>query len=368
MMSRSFLPLIAGLLLCVSLSAQQPNTSQVTYKTLTHDFGRIQEADGPVSFTFEFTNTSQTAFIIENISVTCGCTTPEYSRQPIPPGRSGVIEVSYDPAGRVGMFNNPIVVTSNNRRDQVRLTIRGEVVPKPKTVEEIFPFELNDNGLRAATNNLIFGYMARGTRKSQTLEIVNNGAVPMELGFSPTAETQTPAALYRVEFTPSTLQPGGRGIVTFTYDLTGADLYGPLATAIRVTANGQTTGRPVSAYATATDDFSTLTAAEKANAPKANFSSQFHHFGTVGANETVSYDVRITNGGGRPLIIRQVTANGKNIDYSLSRTTVAPGETIVLKATLKTPSRPERLSESLSVVVNDPERPMREIRLGANVE
>ena len=359
---------LAGLLLSASLSAQQPNTSQATYKTMSHDFGQIQEAAGPVSFTFEFTNTSQTPFIIENISTTCGCTTPEYSRQPILPGRSGIIEVIYDPTGRAGAFNNPIVVTSNNRRDQVRLSIRGEVVPRPKTVEDLFPFELNGNGLRAVTNNLIFGYMGRGTQKSQTLEIVNNGTAPLQIGYRPTPETRTPASLYRVEIAPATLPPNGRGVVTFTYDLTGADVYGPLATAILLTVDGQASGRPLSAYATATDNFAALSDAEKANAPKANFSSQFHHFGTAGTNKTLSYDVRITNGGGRPLIIRQVTSNGTHISYSLSRTTLAPGETVVLKAVLKTPARPERLSESLSVVVNDPERPMREIRLGANVE
>ena len=367
-MKQRFILLLTALLSAASLSAQQPNTSQVTYKTLSHDFGQIREIDGPVSFTFEFTNTSSTPFIIENISTTCGCTTPEYSRQPIPPGKSGIIKVSYDPTGRAGAFNNPVVVTSNNRRDQVRLSIKGTVVQRPQTVEDIFPFELSDNGLRATANNLIFGYAGHGTQKSQTLEIVNNGTSTLQIGYRPTPETRTPANLYLIEITPSTLRPKERGTVTFTYDLSNTEVYGPLATAFFLTANGQTAPRPVSAYATATENFSTLSAAEKANAPKANLSSQFHHFGTIGTRQTVDYDIRITNGGGRPLIIRAVTANGTHISYSLPRTTIAPGETVVLKAILKTPARPERLSESLSVVVNDPERPMREIRLGANVE
>lgn len=375
-MRRFFHPRVAAVLLGglmallpgASLLAQPANTSQVTYKTLSHDFGKIQETAGPVSFTFEFTNSSQTPFIIENISTTCGCTTPEYSREPVLPGRSGIIKVTFDPTGRPGTFNSPVIVTSNNRRDQVRLTIQGEVIGRPKTIVDLFPFDLSSNGLRAVSNNIIFGYMGKGTKKFQTVEIVNNGTVPMQLGYRATNETRTPSNLYKIEITPSTLQPQGRGVVTFTYDLTNADVYGPLATAFFLTVNGETASRPISAYATATDDFSTLTDAEKANAPKANFSSQFYHFGTVGKNKTLTQTFRITNSGGRPLIVRKVIANGSNISYSLPRTTVAPGETVTLTVTLKTPNRPERLSESLSIVVNDPERPMREIRLGTNVE
>jgi hypothetical protein len=370
-MRHYFIGYFVGVLTLLPLSflgAQTANSSQATYKTLTHDFGKIQETDGPVTYTFEFTNSSSTPFIIENISTTCGCTTPEYNKEPVLPGRSGIIRVSFDPTGRPGVFNSPIIVTSNNRRDQVRLTIQGEVIARPKTIEDLFPFDLTTNGLRAASNNLIYGYMGKGTKKFQTLEIVNNGSAPLQLGYRATEQTDTPANLYKIEFNPATLAPQGRGTVIFTYDLTGAEVYGQLSTAFLLTANGQVATRPISAYATATDDFSTLSEAEKANAPKANFSSQFYHFGTVGRNKTLTQTFRITNSGGRPLIVRRVATSSDKITYTLPQTSIAPGETITLTATLKTPARPERVSETVSLVVNDPERPMRELRLGANVE
>ena len=100
---------------------EEEGRSQVRYSETAWDFGKINELDGPVSHEFTFTNTSKTPFIIDFIAVSCGCTTPEYSKEPVLPGRTGKIKVTYDPAGRPGTFNRRIIDTSNNRMDQVRL-------------------------------------------------------------------------------------------------------------------------------------------------------------------------------------------------------------------------------------------------------
>jgi hypothetical protein len=360
-----------GALLCwcvVWLAGAQHSAPQATFKATSHNFGKIQEVDGPVSHVFEFTNTSRTPMLIEFISVSCGCTTPEYSREPILPGKSGRIKVTYDPTGRPGAFNSSVVVTSNERRDQVSLTIQGEVIPRPRTIEDQFPVALTDNGLRAASNNLIFGYLGHGKKKSQTLDIYNGGSAPIRLGYRFTEATKIPEGIARVEITPALLQPKGRGQVTFTYDLTGAAVYGLQAAAFVLTIDGRTASRPVSAYMTATDDFSRWTEREIGDAPEAVFSSQFYHFGTLRQNQSVEREFTIRNNGRSPLVVRQVTPNSPAVSYTLPRRTIAPGESVVLTVTLKTPPRSGRLSESLSIVVNDPARPMREVRIGANVE
>ena len=371
--NKKYLARVGAICFCVWFAvffteAQTRSTSQAAYKTTSHDFGKIQEVDGPVSYTFEFTNTSRSPFLIEFISVSCGCTTPEYSKEPVLPGKSGKIKVTYDPAGRPGVFNTPVIVTSNNRQDQVSLTLKGEVVPRPKTIEDQFPVSLSDNGLRATSNNLIFGYLGHGHQKSQTLDIYNNGTVPMRLGYRFTPETKTPRNICKIEITPAVLQPKERGQVTFTYDLSGTAIYGLQASAFALTINGNAESRPVSAYVTATDDFTRLTEREKANAPKAVFSAQFYHFGTVQRNRSLDREFTIRNEGNSPLVVREITANSSNISYNLPKKTIAPGETVTLKVTIKTPSRSERMSESISIVVNDPARPMREVRIGANVE
>ncbi|MCD8185094.1 MAG: DUF1573 domain-containing protein [Rikenellaceae bacterium] len=359
---------IAGILCLFPCRCLFAQSSQVTYDATVHDFGKIQEADGPVSFTFTFTNTSRTLFLIEFVSVSCGCTTPEYSKEPVLPGKTGQIKVTYNPLGRPGVFNTPVIVTSNERRDQVTLTIKGEVVPKPKTIQDQFPTVLSDNGLFAATNNLIFGYLEQGNQKIQSLEIYNNGTKPMRLEARLTPESRAWEPLCTIEIIPALLQPQERGTIRFTYDLRQSDSYGLLATAFVVTIDGQQTSKPIAAYATATDDFSQWTEEELNQAPKAFFSAQFHHFGTAPRNRNLTREFQIRNDGNSPLVIRKVTANGPNITYALPQTSLAPGESTTLRVTLKTSDQSERMSESLSIVVNDPDRPMREIRLGANVE
>jgi hypothetical protein len=353
--------------LCGSAVAQNAS-SQVAYKTTSHDFGKIREVDGPVGYTFEFTNTSRTPFVIEFISVSCGCTTPEYSKEPVLPGKSGKITVTYDPTGRPGAFNSQVIVTSNNRRDQVRLTLQGEVVPRPKTIEDQFPTMLSEKGLLATSNNLIFGYLGHENMKSQTLDIYNNSPAPMRLGYRFTNENRPPVSIRRIEIVPAVLPSQGKGQIIFTYDLSSSTVYGLQAAAFVLTIDGTTESRPVSAYMTATDNFTKWTAAELKNAPKALFSSQFHHFGTVQRNQSLEREFTIRNDGSSPLILREITANSPNISYAITTRTIAPGASATLKVTLKTPNRNERLSESLSIVVNDPARPMREVRLGANVE
>jgi hypothetical protein len=359
--------LILGIFLTAfSASGQGSNRSQVKYNVTSHDFGKIRETDGPVSFTFEFTNTSRTPFIIEFISVSCGCTTPEYSKEPVLPGREGRITVTFDPTGRPGAFRSPVVVTSNNRRDQVTLSLSGEVTPRPRTVEDQFPTELSPGGLRATGNNLLFGYLGRGSKKSQSIDLYNGGSAPLALGYRLTSPV--PAAAYTITFTPATLPAGGRGQVTFTYDLTDTEVWGMQNVSFAVTENGRPTTRPLTAYVTVTDDFSGLTEAQRENAPKGSFDSQFHHFGTVGRDQALSHDFTLTNTGRSPLLIRHVQANSPRVSCRVPKTTVAPGESIVIGVTLRTPAASERLSESVSLIVNDPARPMRELRLGANVE
>lgn len=345
--------------------AQKTGTSQVKFNTTSHDFGKIKEIDGPVSFTFTFTNTSKTPYIIDFISVSCGCTTPEYSKAPVLPGKTGKIKITYDPAGRPGVFNRTSVITSNNRKDQVKLVITGDVIGKPRSVEDDFPVVLSNN-LRATSNTMLFGYTARGTQKAQSIDIYNSGTAPIKLGYQ--VKEKTMDGTFRIGFNPTTLPPKGRGQLTFTYDLKNADVWGLLFTTFALTANGQPTTKNITAYATATDDFSKWSEAEKAQAPRAVFSSQFHHFGNVKKGATLNRDFELTNTGQSPLIIREVTANSKSVTFSLPKRTIAPGETIQIKVGLKASNTSERMSESISLVVNDPARPLREIRVGANVE
>ena len=104
--------------------------AEATFATLSHDFGTIQEAKGPVSCTFEFTNTGNKPLLIIDAVASCGCTRPEYPSKPIKPGKKGKIKVTYSPIGRPGAFKKSVKVKTNGKERTVTLRIQGTVIPK----------------------------------------------------------------------------------------------------------------------------------------------------------------------------------------------------------------------------------------------
>ncbi len=107
---------------------------KISFNETTHEFGKFKEADGKVSYKFEFVNTGGSDLIIQNVSASCGCTAPSWTREPIPPGGKGYVAATYNPAGRPGAFRKYVTVISNSNPGSVRLTIAGEVEPKPRTI------------------------------------------------------------------------------------------------------------------------------------------------------------------------------------------------------------------------------------------
>lgn len=105
------------------------NGPEMTFEEKTYDFGTIKEVDGPVTHTFEFTNTGKEPLVIINVNASCGCTRPEYSKEPIKPGKSGKIKVTFNPAGRPGEFSKDVKIRTNGNKRPI-LKITGIVIPK----------------------------------------------------------------------------------------------------------------------------------------------------------------------------------------------------------------------------------------------
>jgi len=133
--------LFALLLLSGSLSlAAQPAstdinwTPSVKFEKTTHEFGNIPE--GPkATHEFTFTNTGKEPIMVQNAQAGCGCTTPEWPKTPIAPGKTGKITVGYNSEGRPGNFSKDVTVTFTAGKNQdktgtMKLTINGNVTGK----------------------------------------------------------------------------------------------------------------------------------------------------------------------------------------------------------------------------------------------
>lgn len=91
------------------------------FKETVHNFGKIPQGK-PVYYTFEIVNTGATPIKLDNVNATCGCTTPEWSQEPIAPGGTSKIKVGYNAAAE-GDFTKYITITYNtNQTKQIQIT------------------------------------------------------------------------------------------------------------------------------------------------------------------------------------------------------------------------------------------------------
>ena len=101
---------------------------QASWLERHHDFGVIKEADGKVSCQLRLTNTGNEPLLIQKPKSSCGCTIPSWPNEPILPGESDVIKVTYK-TNRVGNINKTVTVTSNALKNStVVLRIKGRVL------------------------------------------------------------------------------------------------------------------------------------------------------------------------------------------------------------------------------------------------
>lgn len=347
----------------VASYGQEIGSSTMNFGQSVYNFGTIREQDGVVSHIFEFTNRGKRPFVIENVAVSCGCTTPTYSKAPILPGKKGTIEIKFDPAGRPGEFLKEIVITSDNRSNRNIIKIKGNVTPRPRTVEDDYPIEFS-SGIRASMLNLNFRYVGQGRNSSMTVALINTSPNNVTLG----SKTE-PANNYIKVAMPATLGANHKGEITVTYDFVKGSPWGVHANNIYLIINGVRQNVPISATAIFVDDFSAQDQQTMENAPRAKFSSQYYNFGDIGSGDKPSYDFTVTNTGDLPLIVRDVSlSDGLSVSLR-SGTTIAPQKTATIKVTFDS-SKMEigRQFRSIILITNDPMRPMREIRLAANIQ
>lgn len=102
------------------------NTPAIRFETTEYDFGKVLQGE-QVSHTFKFKNVGDAPLIISSIEKTCGCTTPDFSSQPIKPGESGKITVTYDSKGHKGFQNKRLIVKANTNPSETILRIKAQV-------------------------------------------------------------------------------------------------------------------------------------------------------------------------------------------------------------------------------------------------
>lgn len=111
---------------CVSFASAQDNQAQIKFDKVSHDFGTFSESNPVQECIFTFTNVGQAPLIINQAVASCGCTVPSYTKEPIAPGKTGAIKVTYNGKGKFpGHFKKSITVRTNGKPEMSRLYVEG---------------------------------------------------------------------------------------------------------------------------------------------------------------------------------------------------------------------------------------------------
>ena len=98
----------------------------ITFEEVKYDFGSVVQG-GTVDHTFKFKNTGTAPLVINNIGVSCGCTTPEWTKAPVLPGKTGTIAAHFNSTGKVGMQNKVLTIEPNAAAGSTTVSLVGEV-------------------------------------------------------------------------------------------------------------------------------------------------------------------------------------------------------------------------------------------------
>ena len=325
----------------------QTKDANISFDIEVHNFGKINEADGTVTVNFGFTNTGSLPLMIKQVHASCGCTSPNWSKEPILPGKKGFVSATYNPKSRPGPFSKTVTVVSNASTANKVLTIKGDVIPKPKSLEDIYRFSMDK--IRLKTNHMSFARVVKDKQGIKTVEMVNVSDKPVKVTFK-----RVPPHL-TLTTSPATLDPGQKGVIQGVYNSELKNDWGFLVDRVDVMLDGQyNSANRLTVSATIEEDFASLTAEQKANAPKIAFSESTFEFQPIKQGEKVEHIFTISNNGKSDLIIRKVRASCGCTAVSPKERVVTAGGSTTMKVIFNSAGKVGKQNKTITIITNDP--------------
>ncbi|MBQ7259397.1 MAG: DUF1573 domain-containing protein [Paludibacteraceae bacterium] len=348
-------------LVAVAMMAQQP---VITFEKTEHDFGKINEGDGRVSVEFVFKNEGMAPLILSNVRASCGCTTPSWTKEPVEPGQSGKITVTYNPNGRPGRFQKTVTITSNASEATKRVFIKGEVIPKQ--AKPVNKYTLAVGNLNMKTKVLDLGVIKKGEGKSGELEYTN---LTKEEHSVDLAVNQA-ESFFINQVTLSPVKPNEIGKFVFAIDSKATKLYGPVEVYAYVVIDGK---REISETyqlvikADIEEDFSGLSVEAKQNAPILEVPETIE-LGKVAAGKVLKHVFPVKNSGLNPLEVRRAYSADKSIRTKTPKA-IKSGKKGAVTVEVDTKGlQPGAYSRELLVITNDYLNPRKKVTIKWTVE
>lgn len=358
-MTKTILSLLFAAFLTTAFGQQ---ARQLAFREETHDFGTIDEQKGPVTHEFVFTNNSPRPVKILKVQASCGCTTPGWSKEVIPPGKDGFIQASYDPKGRPGFFTKSLTVTTDLGADPIILQIKGQVSNEEKPDASDFPVAHGNLKMKISSFNMGRVFL-KDEYVVREFPLMNAGTAPVQF----TGKFVHPNHI-RVDVQPRSVAPGEKALVRVSYNGALKNHYGFQADNIEIETDD--TSDPVksfSVYATLEDFFPKMTAAELASAPQLTFDTSLD-FGNIPANASTEKEIVFTNTGKKELILKSIQPNCSCVSASAPKTTLRPGESSTVTISFNPGDRSGTQNKAITFYSNDPKNPVQRLTFTAYVQ
>lgn len=310
-----------------------------------HDFGNTKEINGPVSYDFVFVNTGNAPVLVKNVESSCGCTSPQWSKEPVLPGKKGFVKATFNPKDRPGYFDKTITVYSNARTPVVELKIKGFVEGRARTILDDFPYEL-PSGLRLPLENISLMKVRKGDTKTMTIEIFNNSGKEVAVAFA-----NVPSHL-RMSINPAKIADKKQASIEASYNSGLKGEFGLNNEEVTIVVNGKKFPLPVSVFVE--EDFSKSSTTD---APAIDADKKYYSFGKISAAQPATFTYQVKNTGNVPMKIHRVYTNDKRVEVTVLKNELQPGESIPVVVKTKNGAEPGKLSCIVSIISNCPVSP-----------
>lgn len=348
------------LIFCVGrLVAQEKPVAE--FDQTNHDFGTIKEQDGPVIFDFTFTNTGNQPLIISKVKPSCGCTTPNWSKEPVLPGEKGVVTAQYNPRNRPGAFRKSLTVTTNAEESILRLYINGKVIPAPKTIEEEYSVKLG--AIRIKNKTINFGRVTTEKAKEKVITVYNDSDEVLTFN-----ETITGPDFISVKFDPVALNARSKGNLIISYNPDHEDNLGFNSHSINIhTDETSDQKKELHIVASITEYFPPLSDEEKEKSPKLNIEERVFDFGKMKQENAYETEFTIRNTGKSNLNIRKIKSNCGCLIPMLNKYNIKPGKSAKLKMKFNAEGKRGNQIKNVTIYSNDPLDPTQMVTVKGNV-
>ncbi len=336
-------------------------TKALVFRDDVFNFGKVIESEGPVVHSFEFTNSTNRPVTIVKVQPSCGCTTPDWSKEPVMPGKVGFIKASFDPKGRPGYFDKSLSVVTDVDNTPVQLRIKGQVVTDLVT-DKNFSKPMGNMAFQSSSFNMGKVFL-KDEYMVKDFSWKNTGETPIEI-----SKEVSPNFII-VELTPAQVAPGEVGQIRLSYNGAKKNQYGFQSDNIELHTNDKESPvKSISVFATLEEYFPESTPEELGKAPRLLITEKTFDFGRIKQANSATKTITISNTGKKPLQIRSVQSNCTCTKTAAAADMIKPGGSAAIKITFQPEERKGTQQKSITVYSNDPRNPVQRITFSAYVE